>query len=741
MNIQTLKSLWGDVLGGSVGALVTVPIILSCGVVSYQSIGAAFVTAGISAAFVAAVIPAIVSGLFGGAPLHINSPKTTHAAILSGMIATIATHHSFSDVYRGDTAPTALMTICFLTLIVSGITQVLLGASRMGSLVKFIPYPVLAGFINGFALQIILTQIPKLFGLEHGSQVLSILTGDVGINWWSMSFAVLSGSLVYLTGKVSKLVPAAIVGLFGGTIAQMIATKCVSATNFGPVIGTLPTGIPIVLKTDAIFQFIATTAFSHHAFMILATGVTLAFVSSIQSLLSISASERLFGVRPNSNRELIVQGAGNFVVALFGGAPSGGSPNITQTVFANGGRTGVANLAFAVTLIGLSYGLSNIISLIPLSVMAGVVIVTTAGAMDKWTQQLIIKIGTGGKSSRQDLAMNLAVVAVVSILVIWAGALAALGVGMTIVFMVFLFRSNAKMIRRVLYADRLRSRTDRLYTALKALYYNGQRIVIIELNGPIFFGSAETVAQCVEKELATADWVILDLKRVSHFDSSSVMMLKRVDEAMLKLNKHLFLSYLPSDGVQRHFMQIIGLTRIEKEGRIFEDTDSALSRAEDELLMELDCFQDATDEITLDQFAIFRDMTNDEISILESLVIEKQKSAGEIIIREGDEDCRSLFFLVKGRISVLLETDEKTVRLDSYRAGVTFGEMALLSNQPRSANVIAETPVVLFELTVDAFEKLNNTEPVLAMKLVRNLAMELNFRLRRVNNIIRTLEA
>ena len=169
MNIQTLKSLWGDILGGSVGALVTVPIILSCVVVSYQNIGPSFVTAGISAAFVAAVIPAIVSGLFAGSPLHINTPKTTHAAILSGMMATIATHHSFSDIYAGDTASAALMTICFLTLIVSGITQVLLGASRMGSLVKFIPYPVLAGFINGFALQIILTQIPKLFGLDHGS--------------------------------------------------------------------------------------------------------------------------------------------------------------------------------------------------------------------------------------------------------------------------------------------------------------------------------------------------------------------------------------------------------------------------------------------------------------------------------------------------------------------------------------------------------------------------------------------
>jgi SulP family sulfate permease len=199
MKMQLVKSLWGDVIGGSVGALIAVPIILSCGVVSYQSIEPAFVTAGISAAFVAAVAASVVSVLFGGTPLHVSSPKTTHAAILSGLIANVAIHHSFSDTYGGDRAPAALMTICFLTLLVSGATQVLLGASRMGALVKFVPYPVLAGFINGFAIQIILAQAPKLIGLDRGNQLMGALTGAVPFNWWSLGFAVLSGGLVFLT--------------------------------------------------------------------------------------------------------------------------------------------------------------------------------------------------------------------------------------------------------------------------------------------------------------------------------------------------------------------------------------------------------------------------------------------------------------------------------------------------------------------------------------------------------------
>lgn len=739
---QKIKSLWGDVLGGAVGAMIAVPIILSCGVVLFHSIGPEFVTAGISAAFIAAVIPALVSGVFGGVPLHINSPKTTHAAILSGLIATVATHHSFTNVYDGDNAPAALMLICFLTLLVSGVTQVLLGASRMGAVVKFIPYPVLAGFINGFALQIILNQAPKMFGLDQERQLLTMLTGWDPINWWALGFASISGCLVFFAGRLTKVIPAAIVGLIGGTLAQMVAAKFVWQVDLGSVIGTLPAGISIQFRLNEILGFVSSAAFPPHLFQILATGVTLAFVSSIQSLLSISTSERLFGGRSNSNRELIVQGAGNTLSAIFGGAPSGGSPNVTQTVFASGGRTGAANLAYAATLLGLSYGLSQVIAWIPLSVMAGVVVVTTATAMDKWTQQLLIRIGSssGNPASRQDLAMNLAVVILVATLVVFAGALAALGVGMAAVFMVFLYRSNANVIRRVLHADHLRSRTERSHAASDALEHHGRRIAVIELDGPIFFGSAETVAQCMECELSTADWVILDLKRVSHFDSSGVMMLKRLDDTMLKAKKHLLLSHLPKDGNRRNFLRTIGLTSPESQGRIYEDTDEALSWAEDQLLKELNVFLSNEDEIELEKFEACRGMDEDEIRLLASLVSRQKREAGDVIIREG-ETCRSLFFLAQGQVSVQSAAEDRTARLASYHAGVTFGEMAFLADRPRSASVVSKTPVVLMALTAEAWEKLKLTNPSLESKLIRNLLDEISYRIHSLNIVVRELAA
>jgi hypothetical protein len=144
----------------------------------------------------------------------------------------------------------------------------------------------------------------------------------------------------------------------------------------------------------------------------------------------------------------------------------------------------------------------------------------------------------------------------------------------------------------------------------------------------------------VENELPAVDWIVLDLKYVGHFDSSGVMMLKRLDDNMLKLNKRLLLSYLPADGNQRRFLKTMGLTRPETEGRIFDDTNAALSWAEDELLIEFGYCQDTADEVVLEKFDVFRGMTDDEIRLLACRLTRQQHRCE--MISCGGEECRSL---------------------------------------------------------------------------------------------------
>jgi len=426
---------------------------------------------------------------------------------------------------------------------------------------------------------------------------------------------------------------------------------------------------------------------------------------------------------------------------LFGGAPSGGSPNVTLSVFANGGQGRMANISLAVMLLGIAYGLSSIIALIPLSVMAGVVVVTTLGSMDKWTQQLLVKIGTDVNAKlHPDLVFKLCVVVLVAVLVILAGALAALGVGMVTVFMAFLYRSNAKIIHRVVYADNVRSCTQRPQKESGLLARDGRKIAVIEINGPIFFGTAEAVARSVNQELAKSNWIILDLKRVSHFDSSGVMMLKNLDDQAGKLKKRLFISQLPKAEHERNFLQIIGLVRPEMEGRIFEDTDTALSQAEDELLANTIWINDAHEKLIFEKFDTLQNLTAAEIRSLSRVLIQQQRASGEIIMRKG-EASQSLFFLVQGQISVSSLLNDRKVRLSTFRTGAVFGELGLISGKSRTTEVIADTNVILLELTLAAFEQISSQQPLLSLKLSRNFLIELSSRLNSANHRILTMAA
>ena len=289
---------------------------------------------------------------------------------------------AFVAAFPGAKAALALMTICFLTLLISGAIQFGLGAARLGAVVKFVPHPVLAGFVNGLALQIIIGQIPGLFGVDTLADVWGALV-RLALSPWVLGIGVGTAVLTSISGRLIKVIPAPLIGLAGGTLAWLVAAHFVDPEKLGPVIGSLPRNF---LPLPQFFQMagpVGSPSFVSLAFPILATGVTLAMISSIQSLLTIAGADRLADTRHNSNAELMIQGGGNFLAALFGGGPSGGSSNVTQAVFDNGGRTRVANLSHAVALVVLILLLGKVIALVPVSAMAAVVIMATASGFDK----------------------------------------------------------------------------------------------------------------------------------------------------------------------------------------------------------------------------------------------------------------------------------------------------------------------------------------------------------------------
>jgi sulfate permease, SulP family len=369
-----------------------------------------------------------------------------------------------------------------------------------------------------------------------------------------------------------------------------------------------------------------------------------------------------------------------------------------------------------------------------------VVIVTSAEAMDKWTHQLLLGVGYGGHSStRWEIFLNLAMVFVVTALVVFTSVLVALGVGFAAALIAFIYRSNAQMIRRIQHATQLRSRTARSRASLEALGHEGHRIAIVELDGPLFFGSAERVERVVGDELTGSDWVLLDLKRISHFDSSGVLMLKRLDELLVRSGRRLFLAPLFAEGRRRKFLVEWGLTKPEAEGRVFESTDAALSRAEDELLNKL-VTPDIDEEIGLAAFGVTQNMDDSEREVLAALAMRKSFAAGEVVAR-GGEAGGGLILLARGRLGVLWEKDGKTLRATSYHSGMALGEMPLMLERRRMSKLVADTPAILLEISPDALEHLRTTMAALDAKLMRNLNVEMGHRLCDLLESLRDVDA
>jgi SulP family sulfate permease len=730
------RLLWGDCVGGMSGALIVLPTILSCGVVAYQSLGPDYTTLGIGAAFSTAILVALVQFVFGGPPLHVNSPKTPLAVMLSGLIASVgATPFLIGAPDRG----LLLITVASLSVVVCGLIQLGVGVARLGQIVRYLPYPVIAGFLNGVAIQIALDQLPHVFGLPAMQDFLQVFDGTMTINPFASGFAALAAVLTVAGNRIGKRLPSAVLALVVATLAQQIAGYVIAPATLGPVVGSFSGGVTLLPPLSRMATVVQAPGFAAIAGMIATTGLALAAINTVQSIMNLTAGDLLFGKRHNSNRELLVQGAGNVLAGLVGGVSSGGSILNTSAVHASGGRTRMTNLVHAAALALAALALSGPIGLVPLSVMSAVVLTTVVGAADRWTHELlrrtILERGGAGVSAT---AVDLLLVALVTALVLTSGTGPALALGIAVSSIVFLWRASRRAIGRVYTGDQVRSRTGRSHAAEMLLAQHGARIAVVEVQGPLFFGTTPAVEAAVDRAAAGARVVILDFRRVNMLDTSGVLMVRQLDDALQRRSTYLLLSSLAASGPGARQLRAVGYTRVDQPGYVFDDIDSALHRAEDILLSELGPVQDADHELGLADFELIAGFAPDEVRQLGQHATRLTLPAGSVLIREGDVG-QSLFLLAQGR--AIVTTADGRLRLAAYERGAVFGEMAIITGARRNATVTAETDVVVLRIAAGSIEALAAISPCAGMLLMRNIARIQSVRVQDLNKAVRALSA
>jgi glutaminase len=304
-------------------------------------------------------------------------------------------------------------------------------------------------------------------------------------------------------------------------------------------------------------------------------------------------------------------------------------------------------------------------------------------------------------------------------------------------------RTNVKsVIRRSYRGDRVRSSRLRTAQERDLLDVEGFKIAAIEAQGALFFGSTEQLLRRIVELTETAHYLIVDFKRVHLADTSAYKLILRLAHSMRESDTELLFAEIANDGPLAGIARELAQHETHRLLRVFGDVDVALEWCEDQLLADM-LKRDAEPKFALSELDVFKGLSQSEFRLLETIVRPHNFDRGEVIIREGD-DAKQFFVLARGNVSVQIsvptQTGERKRRVASMGPGLTFGEMALLDGGDRSADVIADEPVMCYGLSVEQLEELGAQHPNIIITILGNLTRDFSERLRHANETIRALE-
>lgn len=716
-----------DFSAGLASAMVSLPVAIGGGIIAMAPLGPDYVSLGVKAGLVCAVVAAIVTAIFGSSKYSIGGPSASTSVVLAAALT------QFSG-----SAPTVSQIALLMALVVtlSGILMVLAGAMRWGSMIKFIPRPVTAGFVNGVAVLLVYSQLNAALGVSGGHGFPEYFRQ---IHYGAIVTALIT-VLVCIYAPRSKLpIPAAFAGLSAGVAVHYLIQWLV-AGSVGPVVGALPglLGNPASLEGDLDMAALASLPWSD----VIAAAVLLSLMAAIQSLMTAVSVDALANGRHDSNRELIGYGLGNVAAAMCGGVASSANLGRAMANFRGGAATrwsGAVNglVVFVVVLV-----VSPWISIIPMAVMAGILIHSAIVMVDRWSIDQLKRWVKGRE--RGEVVENVAVVLAMTLGMMWMSPVIAVGVGVVLTMLLFLRRMSRTFVRQVYTCENRRSlkvRPEFLELQLQSL---GQFIHVIELEGAIFFGTADRLRTLVESHHRDAQFVILDCRRVREWDATGVQILGQIHRALKQQGHRLLLAHVAGKARLEALLAAYGLNEVVPAGDRFQDTDRALEVAEDTLLTDFMAHHEASFD-PMQEFvetSLFKGLDGMEREQLQRYFETHELPEDGIVFRTGDAGDR-LFVLVAGEVMLGLRIDgqRELRRLSTITPGVVFGEMALLDALPRSAEAVCVSTVTLRSLSRANFDRMRDEAPLLFARLLQNIAREMSLRLRMTNHQLGTLES
>ena len=720
-----------NVMGAMLGAVVTLPLSMGLGVLAFAPFGPELASRGVLAALYAAAFLGLVSYLVGARGVAIYAPRS----LVCFMIASV-TADLYLDAKWLPKDPDAIAAAILLLLAISGAIQLAFGMARLAKVVKFIPTPVMAGFQNSASLVIMASQLHVLLGLANRPKWDQWPAALAQARPLSVVVAIATLVLVFQAARITKRVPPLVLGLVGGTLLYHAFRIAGWDAMLGPTLGHIPVAIPDGRELGQIMALTVLPGFTQALPGIVLGAASIAVVCSLDVLISAKIVENLTRRRGNGTQELISIGTANLLTPLLGGISGSISLATTTTAIRGGATNSLALLVHGTLFLVLIPLVASVIGFLPRVVIGALVFYAGFQLFDRWTLDLVKLVAQRRAVNWRSIAVDLAVIGVVAAVALSGEIMAAVLLGVTIAVIVFMLRMSRGIIRRERHGDAVHSRRARDASDEALLAARGREILALELEGPLFFASAELLHNRLDAAVSRGvRYVILDMSRVSELDSTGARILLQAHERLKAAKCRMVLCGTERRSELSALIIDHGIADALTEERMFPDLDHALERCEDHLLET--CREAVVSvEHAFDRLDLVRDLDGADREALRAALVRHEYAPGDTVFRQG-EDGDALYVIARGSASAWLR--EPQSRLMTFSQGTFFGEMALLDRERRSATVLADDHLVCYVLERASFDRLAASHPRAGLAILANLGRELSLRMRRTNRTLAEL--
>ena len=480
-----------DLMAGIIVGIVAIPLAVAFGIAS---------GVGPTEGLVTAIIAGFIISFFGGSRVQIGGPTGAFIVIVYGIIQ----QHGLAGL--------------LIATIMAGIMLILMGVFKLGNIIKFVPYPVIIGFTAGIAVTIFSTQIKDLFGLDIDNLPANFVDKWIvyfknisETNLVTLLLGVLSILIIVLVPKISKKIPGSLVAIVVVTVAVWLLN---SSGTFGHIktigdIYQLPSGIPSP-KMPTLTLAEGTTIIDLMV-QLFPAAFTIAMLGAIESLLSAMVADGVIADKHNSNTELIGQGIANIVTPLFGGIPATGAIARTMTNINNGGRSPIAGIIHAVTLLLVLLFLGKLVGYIPMACLAGVLVVVSYN-MSGWRSIVALR--------KMPMSDN-AVMWITIVLTVVFDLTIAIEIGLLLSVVLFLKRtSEATSIK--IFGSEIDPNIESDLELHEEKLFVPEGVAVYEIDGPYFFGVANKFDEIMTRMSKPPRVRIIRMRRVPFIDSTGL---------------------------------------------------------------------------------------------------------------------------------------------------------------------------------------------------------------------------